>query len=373
MNGLYLHIPFCQRKCPYCDFYSCSDRAHLLPDYHHSLVRQLNLFGAEGWSGPFDTVFFGGGTPSLLTAHQVAAVLEAAAAGPGLTADVEISLEVNPGTVDGDWFADLRAAGVNRLSIGVQSLNDVWLQKLERLHDAAGAVKAVALARKAGFDNISMDLMFALPGQSLRELEEDIGAALELETEHLSIYGYSLEEGSAWAGRTDRVPLDPETYARMYEQIHDRLEAAGFRHYEISNFARSGFACRHNRGYWQRRPCLGLGAGAHGFADDGWGLRFWTPPELESYCAALRRGCNPAQTLEQFDRDGAMREYVYLALRTAEGVAEADFEQRFAVPFATAFAEILPGLSGQIVHEPGRWFFPWKSWLIYDHLIARFL
>lgn len=371
--GLYLHIPFCRRKCPYCDFYSRADRAELIPDYHLLLTRQLKLFVAEGWDQPFETVFFGGGTPSLLSAKQVATVLEAAATEPGLTADAEISLEVNPGTIEASGLSELCRAGVNRLSIGVQSFDDARLRQLGRLHDAGGAVGTVEQARRAGFDNISIDLMFALPNQTVEELENDLGSALSLETEHLSIYGYSLEEGSAWAGRPDRAPVDEETYARMYETLHERLDQAGFRHYEISNFARPGRECRHNLGYWHRRPCLGLGAGAHGFQASGWGRRFWTPPDLDRFATALERGENPAADLECFDREGAMREYVYLALRTADGVDEAEFSRRFGIAFEEFFSGPLQTLSGQMGHEAGRWFLPWKSWLVYDRLVAQFL
>ncbi|ORJ58294.1 radical SAM family heme chaperone HemW [Geothermobacter hydrogeniphilus] len=373
MSGLYLHIPFCRRKCPYCDFYSRDDCLDQLADYHQLLIRQLQLATAAGWQGPFATVFFGGGTPSLLAPAQLGTILEAVAAGPGLAADAEISVEINPGTLTMNYLEDLRACGVNRLSIGVQSMNDRRLRQLRRLHDVVAVRKVVARARAAGFEQISCDLMFALPGQTPAELATDLERLLELRTEHVSIYGLSLEEGTPW-GRDPRPALpEQETYAEMYEQIHHRLTAAGYGHYEISNFARAGAECRHNLGYWRRTACLGLGAGAHSFCSRAWGQRLAVPPDLDSYRSMLTAGIDPMRSLEKFDRRGAMAETAYLGLRTAVGVDVAAFQERFGCSFDTVFNAPLERLAGQLTACDGCRRFGWRQWLIYDRLIREFL
>lgn len=373
MSGLYLHIPFCRRKCPYCDFYSRDDCLDQLADYHLLLIRQLRMATAAGRQGPFATVFFGGGTPSLLTPAQLGTILAAVASGPGLAADAEISVEINPGTLTMNYLEDLRACGVNRLSIGVQSMDDARLRQLRRLHDAAAVREVVARARAAGFEQISCDLMFALPGQTPAELATDLERLLELRTEHVSIYGLSLEEGTAW-GREPRPTLpEQETYAEMYELIHHRLATAGYGHYEISNFARPGAECRHNLGYWRRTACLGLGAGAHSFCSRSWGRRLAVAPDLDSYRSMLNAGIDPMRPLETFDRRGAMAETAYLGLRTAAGVDAAAFQQHFDSVFEEVFRTPLERLSGQLALCNGHWRFGWRQWLIYDRLIREFL
>ncbi|TYO96815.1 anaerobic coproporphyrinogen III oxidase [Geothermobacter ehrlichii] len=372
MSGLYLHIPFCRRKCPYCDFFSVAGREELLASYHRLLIRQLNMAVDAGWRGPFATVFFGGGTPSLLRPGQVAEILEAVAAGPGLAPDAEISFEANPGTLGPDTLRQLRSLGVNRLSLGVQSLDDGRLRQLRRLHDATTACRVIDEARRAGFDNLSCDLMFALPGQDCRELEGELRRLLAFAPEHVSIYGLSIEEETPWAAAPPALP-DEETYAAMYRLIHGLLADAGYRHYEISNFAQPGRECRHNLAYWRRRTCLGLGAGAHSFSAAGWGERLATPADLDLYRRRLDGGRDPMQSLEQFDRRGAMAETVYLALRTADGLSAAGFREIFGQDFAEVFAVARTRAGDALRREGDRWFLSWRDWLLYDHLIAYFL
>lgn len=373
MFSLYLHIPFCRRKCPYCDFFSLADRPEQLTDYHQLLISQLHLALDAGWQGPFDTVFFGGGTPSLLQPQQVAAIIDAVAATAGLTSDVEISLEANPATLSPDYLRQLRLAGINRLSLGVQSFNDLHLRLLERLHDARLALDAIHWARQAGFDNLSCDLMFALPGQTPEELDADLKILLSVAPEHVSIYGLGIEPGTPWAGRADLSLPDEEAYAAAYLRIDERLAAAGYHHYEISNFARPGRECRHNLGYWQRTSCLALGPGAHGFKACGWGERWFTPADLPRYREALTQARDPMTKLESFDRQGAMAETVYLALRTADGVDDVAFAARFGLSFKEAFARQIERLGGPLNRRPGGWFFGPRQWLVYDHLIQEFL
>ncbi len=376
MPALYLHVPFCRRKCPYCDFYSLPAQASALRTYPDLLVRHLDLSRASGWEGPFSSVFFGGGTPSLLPAAGVKKVLRAAGELFGLTRDAEVSLEANPGTVSPESLAGYREAGVNRLSLGVQSTDDGELRRLGRIHSAAEARQAVAWARQAGFANISVDLMFALPGQTTASLGGQIDRLLELAPDHLSCYGLSVEEQTPFyhlhRGGGLALP-DEKHYAELFLTVHDRLGAAGFEHYEISNYARPGFRCRHNLRYWRRRGYLGIGAGAHSFSDQGWGRRSAVPADLKRYRQQLVRGVDPAELLETFDRRQAMAETLYLGLRTAGGVDDQEFRNRFGAGVAESFPEAVARAGERLFREGERWRLDCSGWLLFDHIIIGFL
>lgn len=378
MTGLYLHVPFCLRKCPYCDFFSTDRHTPVqIDEYVGLLIRQMELAAlSEQWRGPLTSIFFGGGTPSLLTPEQVDRIITSATCRFGLSSDVEISLEANPGTVTLAALTGYRAAGVNRLSLGVQSLNETNLRRLGRIHSPAEALLAIRLARRAGFDNLSCDLIFAQPGQTTARLEEELSRLLDESPEHLSCYGLTVEEGTPYHLRQIRGALwlpDENVYAEQFVALHRRLTEAGFEHYEISNHARPGRACRHNLGYWRRQSCLGLGAGAHSFSDCEWGTRLAVAADLDRYRQLLEQGCDPAVILETFDRRGAMAETMYLGLRTAAGVAEADFAARFGESLATAFGPALQRLSGYRCEAQGRWRLSPEGWLLFDHLILPFL
>lgn len=376
MNALYLHIPFCRRKCPYCDFFSVAEDQAQLEGYIGLLLRHLQLVAERGASGPFETVFFGGGTPSLLPAAAVAQILASARELFGFAPDAEISLEANPGTLTAASLEGYRQAGVNRLSLGVQSLQPENLQRLGRIHDAVQAREAVALARAAGFSNLSLDLIFGLPGQDLADLQTELGDFLALEPEHLSVYGLTIEDQTPFHHQHRRGELslpEEETAAAMFLDLHQRLSSRGYEHYEISNYARPGFACRHNQRYWRRQPYLGLGAGAHSFQADDWGSRWSVPPNLELYASALTAGHDPAEPLESFDRQGAMAETLYLGLRTAEGVTEVDFRARFGLGVGEAFPDAVTQTADHLSLRDGRWRLSPAGWLLFDHLILPFL
>jgi oxygen-independent coproporphyrinogen-3 oxidase len=377
MTGIYFHIPFCRSKCGYCDFYSVAppDPA-LLARYPELLIRQLELT-APDWAGPVTTVFFGGGTPSLLPAAEVARLLAAVKAHLGLAPDAEISVEANPGTVDGAYLAALRRTGVNRLSLGLQALDDGALARLGRGHDTAQGLAAIAAARAAGFDNLSVDLIYGLPGEDLQSLTHSLERIVACSPEHLSCYALTVEEGTPFATAQESGTLqlpDEATVATHYRLIDQALTTAGYRHYEISNFARPRRECRHNLATWRRRAYLGLGAGAHSFRASGWGERRAVPADLARYAAQVAAGCEPSEPLERFDRRGAMAETLYLGLRTAEGVDEAAFRARFGDGVATAFPEAVRRSAARLsLHDDGRWRFDLDGWLLFDHLIVPFL
>ena len=376
MNALYIHIPFCLRKCPYCDFFSIAQTSPVFQDYPRLLIAHLRLLAEEEQAGPFSTVFLGGGTPSLLGPESVGEILDEADRLFGLASSSEVTLEANPGTLNPEILRGFRIAGVNRLSLGLQSLQDGKLQVLGRLHTAAEGLQAVEWARKAGFDNLSCDLMFGLPEQSLDGLMADLEEVLSLAPEHLSCYGLTVEEGTPFEELHRRALLHPATEdlaTEMYLALHERLAEAGYDHYEISNYAKPGRACRHNQVYWRRQPYLGLGPGAHSFSGQGWGTRWEIPPDIDRYAEAVRAGRNPRSHLETFDRAGAMAETLYLGLREAAGVDEARFRERFEQGVAEAYPAAIKKAADHLLYKKGRWHFTLSGWLLYDHLIQNFL
>ena len=272
--ALYLHIPFCRARCSYCDFNTYTTIGDLQGEYVDALAREVRLVGESGRAVgghpvSVHTIFFGGGTPSLLTPEQTATLLSAARDSFAIAPDAEITMEANPGTVDEAWLAAVRALGVNRLSFGVQSALPDELALLGREHDFAAAVAALAAARAAGFDNLNLDLIYGLPGQSVADWQRTLAAALPLDVEHISLYCLTIEPGTPmqrWLHNGTIMAPDPDTAADQYEAACHALAAAGYGHYEISNWARPGRECRHNVVYWRNEPYLGLGAGAHGMA-----------------------------------------------------------------------------------------------------------
>lgn len=377
ITSLYVHVPFCRTKCPYCDFFSVSGQSSILNRYHELLLRQLEMdLGQKRLSVPLATIFFGGGTPSLLSPAAVAAILTRLADSPGIAPGAEISLEANPGTVSLEKLREYRAAGVNRLSLGVQSLNSTSLERLGRSHSVKEAVEAFGWARQAGFSSLSCDLMFGLPGQRREDLAVELEAILRLEPDHLSCYGLTVEEETPFhhLHRTGELALpEEEDYREMFLTTHDRLLAAGFGHYEISNYARPGHVCRHNLVYWRRQAYFGIGAGAHSFLPVGYGERWSVASDLMDYERRLSRGEDPSERLETFDRQGAMAEILYLGLRTIEGVAEDLFVEKFGEGVMSAFPEAVKRCGRHLELTDGAWRMDLSGWLIYNHLIENFL
>ncbi|WP_374689629.1 radical SAM family heme chaperone HemW [Promineifilum sp.] len=286
--ALYLHIPFCRQRCSYCDFNTYTTLGELQDAYVVALAREIRQVGALAADEPagtpaIRTIFFGGGTPSLLTTAQLEHILTAARETFAVAGDAEITLEANPGTVSLDYLAALRSLGVNRLSYGVQSALPGELALLGRAHDFAAAVEAARLARAAGFDNLNLDLIYGLPGQSVDDWRRTLDAVLPLGVEHVSLYCLTIEPGTPmqrWLHNGTIQPPDPDTAADQYEAAGAALAGAGFEHYEISNWARPGRACRHNVVYWRNEPYLGLGAGAHGL---GGGYRYQVVRQPRAY------------------------------------------------------------------------------------------
>ncbi len=309
--GLYVHVPFCRTKCRYCDFYRVGENRLKIDLFLAALRREI-----DGWTAlhgrAVETIFFGGGTPSLLAGEEIGAVLGALGARFAIAPEAEVTVEANPSDLDPPALAALRAAGVNRLSIGVQSFSDRELALVGRRHDAARAERVVREARQAGFENLSIDLMLAIPGQTEASFRRSLEKAIALETDHLSLYLLEVHESSEMDFlRRERPGLFPgeEAERRRYLAMHVRLVAAGYEHYEISNFARPGKQGRHNLRYWHLEPWLGLGPAAHSFVD---GKRFQHPADLGAWLA------DPLACLP-LDHDLA-QEQAMLGLRLEEGI-----------------------------------------------------
>ena len=333
--SLYVHLPWCVRKCPYCDFNSHAQRGELpFAAYVDALLADLDHDLPLAWGRTVHSVFFGGGTPSLFPPEAIDAFLQQASSRLRFAPEAEITLETNPGTAEHGRFEGYRAAGVNRLSFGIQSFDDGCLQRLGRIHDSREAVAAVELARAAGFDNFNLDLMYALPGQTLAMAQDDIARAIALEPTHVSHYQLTLEPNTVFAARPPRGIPDHDAAWDMQEACQAMLADAGYAQYETSAYARAGRQCAHNLNYWRYGDYLGIGAGAHGKLTLGHEqsiLRRWKLKHPARYLAAAGR----KEAIGGDDRIEPARrpfEYMLNVLRLVEGFALADFEARTGLP-----------------------------------------
>ena len=333
--GLYLHIPFCKSKCVYCDFYSLSGREERMDDYCKALRRHLEEGAAAARQHRVDTVYFGGGTPTLLGWRRLGKLLGTVEAKYRLSRAPEITLEANPESAQSARdLRRLRRAGFNRLSLGVQSADDALLRRLGRIHTWQEAVSAVRAAREAGFQNLSLDLIYGLPGQTMDAWRDTVEKAAALEPEHLSCYGLKVEEGTPLAARAaaGRLDLpDDDWQAEAYLWTVERLEQLGYGQYEISNFARPGFASRHNTRYWLMQEYAGFGPGAH---SDFGETRYAYGRDLEGYIRGVLEGTLHTAEAERIPPAEREREYLMLALRTVSGVNRRFFERQFRRRFA---------------------------------------
>lgn len=375
--ALYLHIPFCAVRCAYCDFNTFAGLEALYEPFAAALAAEIERAGAARGRPRVRTIFVGGGTPTVLAPHLLAKALEACRAAFDVAPDAEVTSEANPGTADRARFAALRAMGVNRLSMGVQSFDDAELRWLGRIHDAAEAEAAFHAARAAGFTNINLDFMFGLPGQEPAAWARTLDRAIRLGADHLSLYSLTVEHGTPLFDRVRRglAPApDDDLAAELYELACARLAESGYAQYEISNWARgdggatdrrfggsagleeapSPFACRHNLVYWHHEPYLGFGPGAHSFDGE---RRWWNVKPVPEYIRRVEAGRPPERDGEDIDRRTAQGEFMMLGLRlVTEGVTDARFRARFGVGLEDAFGAEIAALIGRGLLErcPGR-------------------
>ena len=387
-TALYAHIPFCRRRCNYCDFNTWAGLERLIHPYVAALISELNFLHEPWPNWRPDTFYLGGGTPSLLPAELLHPIILAARPRPG----AEISLEANPGTLDSAALLALRRMGINRLSLGVQSARADELSLLGRLHDFPAVTDAVRWARTAGFDNINLDLIYGLPAQKTEHWQQTLDAALALSPEHLSLYALTIEPGTPLARQLDQGQLpapDPDHAADLYEIARDQLAAAGYQQYEISNWARPGRQCRHNLAYWRNAPYLGVGAGAWGHwpaEHAGWRLRNTAHPQ--AYIEGLRAGLLPEKApaglplspacveWEFIPRPLAMAETIFMGLRLLQkGLSRSAFQARFGSDPVQLYADTLADLAQKrlIRWDDQRIYLPPEAVLISNQVFVSFL
>jgi oxygen-independent coproporphyrinogen III oxidase len=343
--GIYVHIPFCLQKCAYCDFPSYAGLEDLFSDYTAALCREIAGRGGLLSNSQVDTVYIGGGTPTLLPTDQLLQILDSLRRNFSLCSEVEISIEANPGTVDQAKLMALRAAGFNRLSLGVQSFSDPVLRQAGRIHSAFDAIKAITVAQASGFANINVDLMYGFPDQTEADFRASIAQAVALEVTHISAYGLKVEEGTPLAAELSagRVLLpDEDRDLAMYELAVEKLPASGYSRYEISNYAKPEAQCRHNLKYWRYQPYLGFGAAACTFAD---GRRSTNTKDIEEYLRCVTAGLPAIGEEETLDLATAMAEYTFLSLRTVRGLNFVDFYRQFQVNFVQYYRKQIGYLS----------------------------
>lgn len=381
---LYLHIPFCERKCAYCDFLSAPADLPVRISYIKKLQEEIAYYGAQYGEYQVSSIFFGGGTPTILEGYQLAAILETVKEHFNITTDAEITVECNPGTLTAGKAEKLVQAGFNRLSMGLQSADDRELQLLGRIHNFAQFLESYDLARKAGFRNINVDLMSALPGQTLKSWQDTLQKVTALRPEHISAYSLIIEEGTPFyerfaederireEGGHPRLLPEEDVERQMYELTETFLQIKGYERYEISNYAKPGYECRHNCGYWTRKDYLGLGLGASSLVEH---QRFQNTSDLKTYleqeyspqCEGqhehiaetiqLQEEIGLTQTghhihIETLDKKSEMEEFMFLGLRLMVGISRQQFEKKFQVTLNSVYGEVLRKLKGeQLIEE----------------------
>jgi len=378
MFSLYVHIPYCTAICPYCDFNVFATTPRPEGRYVDALLREMNAAaGEDDWRGAeLSTIYLGGGTPSLFAPESVGRVLRRARELWPLAADAEVTLEATPESVDAERLSLYRAAGANRLSLGLESMQPRLLEKLGRLHRAEDNLRAVAAARAAGFHNLSIDLIFAVPGETLPDWEADLDSVEALSPEHVSAYGLTYEERTpyfAWRARGEITPASEDDEEAMFRLARERLPRLGFEPYEISNFARPGYHSRHNRNYWNGTSYLGLGAGAHSYSGRGWGQRWSNERNHLRYMLAVEESGAARTGLEQLSAEQAISEFVFLGLRQSAGLET----ERFARRFGTAFEERFPRVGelcaeGLLEPTPHGYRLGLRGLLLADSVFAQF-
>ena len=364
--GLYIHIPFCKAKCAYCDFYSLAHSEEKMDAYMAALLRHLEEVAPRAAGMQVDTVYFGGGTPSYLGAARLCRILQTVLRRYDVARDAEITLEANPDSA-GDWkeLRRLRRAGFNRLSLGVQSTDDALLRRIGRIHTYEQVQQAVTAARKAKFTNLSLDLIYGLPGQTMEDWQRTLADAVALGPEHLSCYGLKLEEGTPlWQQRQTLTLPDDDAQADMYLYTVAALGEMGYEQYEISNFAKPGKESRHNLKYWRMEEYAGFGPGAH---SDFGGVRYGYVRDIDSYIAG-RLVLSESETDSTLARD---YEYVMLSLRTAAGIDRQTFEKRYRQrfqPMEALFEQYEK--AGLALPTEGGWRLTPKGFLVSNSIIA---
>ena len=367
---LYVHIPFCVRKCQYCDFLSGPSDEETKDRYIEALLKEIR---AAEHTEDYEivSVFIGGGTPSALKAEAIASIMRTLQEQFFFCEDAEVTIEANPGTVAFEKLTIYRNVGINRLSLGLQSTDAEELKLLGRIHSYEEFLKSYEWAREAGFSNINIDLMFAIPGQTGEAWRQHLYQVAELNPEHISAYSLIIEEGTPFAEQNLDLP-DEDTEYQMYEDTAEILERYGYRQYEISNYAKQGYMCRHNAGYWQRREYLGFGLGASSLYG---GMRFSNTHQMQEYLKESRNPDQIRQDVTVLSRNERIEEFMFLGLRMTEGISEKKFEENFDVRLMDVYGDILQKYeeTGFMEHIETKWRLTRKGIHVSNHILADFL
>ncbi len=375
--SLYIHIPFCRQKCGYCDFISYPYQPAQAKVYLHALEQEMALvsYGLSAPQRQVKTVFLGGGTPTCLSAAQIANILQKSREYFNWDTEVEVTVEANPGTVDLAKLQALHQVGVNRLSIGAQAFQNRLLQTIGRIHDTAAIYQTFDYARTAGFDNLSLDLMYGLPGQTMEDWTDSLQQAIQAKVEHLSAYSLKLEPGTpmyqAWQEQR-LAPCDQDLEADMYLEACGQLTTAGYTHYELSNFALPGRECRHNLTYWQLEEYLALGPAAHSLMG---GYRLANVTDLAIYTELLKQHQRPLADKDLLTSDDARAEYLFLGLRLLKGIDKADFRHSFGSELKDLYGEVITKYSqlGLLEETPQVLRLTSKGLLLANEVFAAFM
>ncbi len=367
--GIYIHIPFCVRKCDYCDFYSVPGRDGRMDEYLHALEVHIAESAPQAELYTVNTIYFGGGTPTFFGAERLARLLQIVRKQFNISKDCEITVECNPDSADQDTLLTLKKAGVNRLSMGVQSAQDKELEEIGRVHSFAQATQAFQCARDAGFDNISLDLIYGLPDQTMESWKESVEALLKLNPEHLSCYGLKLEQGTPLYERREQEQMaDDDTQADMYLWMVERLKNAGYGQYEISNFARPGRQSRHNLKYWMGEEYIGFGPSAPSYFGQ---QRYSFVRDLDAYVKGVLYNGKILDESTRINRREMGKEYLMLRMRTIWGVEENEYRERFYLNFRPLEERFREYESyGWAECTEGRWHFTPSGFLLSNPLIG---
>ena len=372
-NGLelYIHIPFCIKKCDYCDFLSGPSTRAGQEAYIYALLREMETVSKNLKKRPVDTVFIGGGTPSVPECDVMEKLLKGLRDYFLFSADAEVTIEANPGTLTPEKLSIYRKYGINRISIGLQSPNNKELAMLGRIHNYAQFLESFQMAREAGFSNINVDLMFAIPGQSYDGWIENLQTVAALGPEHISAYSLIIEEGTPFFRKKLDLP-DEDTEYRMYEDVAAVLKEYDYHQYEISNYAKAGYECRHNEGYWQRKDYLGLGLGAASLL----GMeRFSNTADMQEYLKNSSAPEKIRKNRELLTREDEMAEFMFLGLRMTQGVSKKEFQEYFGTAIENIYGEVLKKYKkqGLLLEESGRIFLSREGLHVSNAVMAEFL
>lgn len=368
--GLYIHIPFCKSKCGYCDFNSYAGKEGLLEPYFDALNKEIKLLSKK-YAGSVDTIYFGGGTPTAVDTKYICKIIDTIKENFEQCSNKEITTECNPGTIDFKGLCQLYDGGINRLSIGLQSADNGCLKALGRIHTVEDFDNCFYNARRAGFNNISLDLMYGLPEQTMDNWTETLRSAVKFNPEHISAYALKIEDGTPFATKKLNLP-DDDLVADMYQQAVQYLADEGYSRYEISNFSKPGRESRHNLKYWQCDDFLGFGAGAFSCAD---GVRFSNALDIEDYIGAIEEKNSAVvytETLSNFDK---MSEFMFLGLRLENGIKEKEFQKRFNLNIDEVFRKQIDKYTktGFLIRENGKIRFSNKGFFVSNIILADFV